>query len=112
MANSTNDLKEWLNDNDLKSLYSKFESAGLTLQDIKSNTEQSLRELFDYIGCNPVQKIKLFTAIRSISDAVLNHPTKVILLSKQEQEIIEQFNEKNSKITESIQQIKDAINSL
>ena len=107
------EFQQWLIKHDIESSYTKFETAGLTLQDLKSNNEDSLRELFDYIGCNPIEKVKLFTAIRLFPDAVLNHATKeVILLTKREQNILEKMDRKSATIDKCIVQVQNAINGV
>ena len=106
------DLKTWLNNNNLGQLYEKFETAGLTIQDILSNKEEALRELFGYIGCNPIQKIKLITAVKTLPNAVLNETKEMVFLGEKEQEIMEQLNRKSATISDNIKSIQDAINGM
>ena len=106
------DLKTWLNNNNLGSLIDKFETAGLTLQDMLSNNEEALRELFEYIGCNPIDKIKLITAIKILPNAVLNQTKQLVFLGEQEQEIMEELSKKSTAISNNIKSTQDAINGM
>lgn len=106
------DLKTWLNNNNLGALNEKFEQAGLTIQDMLSNKEEALRELFGYIGCNPIQKIKLITAVKSLPNAVLNQTKEMVFLGEKEQEILEQLNKRSAAISDNMKSLQDAINGL
>ena len=106
------DLKTWLNNNDLGQLNSKFETAGLTIQDMVSNNEEALRELFGYIGCNPIQKIKLITAVKTLPNAAVNQKKQMVFLGEKEQAILEELNTKSAAISDNIKAIQDAINGM